>query len=137
MKTNEMYGDFATLSYPVSEPVNAETAVPAELAPETAVADPTEISPNLEGEILAYPLEVTMINADEQWLYLALTLNVSVENQSVKIIKKLKVCKESLRNDFLAELNKPATVVESMTAKTDISKRLRELAGIPHKRNFI
>jgi hypothetical protein len=137
MNTNEMFGDYATLSYPTPEPAASETEISTEPTPEITVADTVEVSPSLEGELYAYPLEVTLTNSDEQWVYLALTLNVSVANNSVKVIKKLKVCKESLRGDFLVQLNKPATVVESIKSKDDLNKRMRELAGIPNKKNFV
>lgn len=78
---------------------------------------------------------------DEDYLYLDIELNVGCPGKTVKITKRIKLCKKSLVNSALMKdgiMSATAQFIESQQDKgRRPDQRILELAGISHPKNFV
>jgi len=126
---------------PVSEPVAPAAQSKIELVKPKAPCY-TAVTVNLDNSLL--------VSEDDKVAYFDFFFTVSAldaDNKAYSAIVRRRVCvdKASLASEAFAE-QPPAVYIEQAKAKDEdqvkqgkspVAKRLRELAGIPHKDNFV
>jgi len=129
-------------SVPPVEPVINITP-PAEVAkPLPALLAPPPTATIIPEEIFITPEIVQTGDFSDDAITFDITFNISSGETSGEVIKKIQVSKSRLMNDLRAQANTiPVTMVEDKKAEPiknalkSEAQRMRELAGIPHRKN--